>query len=327
MTSLETHRDETAVGENVGTAKTVGMHAILGATGKVGYSTSSTLRRAGVPVRAVLRDTTKASHLLALGCDVAVADLQDPLTLAQAIAGASCVQVICPPSPQVPDTAEDMVRSVNSVVEALERSRPDLVLAISDYGAHVSDDIGMPAMFRFFEERLRDLPIKKIFLRSAEHMEGWGALLPVADATGTLPSFHCPVERSFATVSAGDVGVIAADLLLQPDAVGGTRIVHAEGPRRYSAADVAEAFTHLLGRVVTAQAVPRAQWRETFSRRASPSATDLLVKLYDAHNQGGLVDVEAGIGEVCRGSTELLAALGSLVRARQLGEPGRTSPR
>jgi uncharacterized protein YbjT (DUF2867 family) len=151
------------------------MYAILGAAGKVGYSTSSTLRRAGVPVRAVLRDTTKASHLLALGCNIAVADLQDPSTLAQAIAGASAVQVICPPLPQVPDTAEDMVRSVDSIVEALERSLPDLVLAISDYGAHVSDDIGMPTMFRFFEERLRDLPIKKIFLRSAEHMEGWGA--------------------------------------------------------------------------------------------------------------------------------------------------------
>lgn len=271
------------------------MYAILGAAGKVGYSTSSTLRHAGVPVRAVLRDTAKSSRLYELGCDIAVANLQDPDALAQAIVGVAAVQVICPPLPQVPDTADDMVRSIGSIMEALDKARPDLVLAISDYGAHVRDDIGMPTMFRYFEERLAELPMRKIFLRSAEHMEGWAALLPVAGANGTLPTFHHPDEREFPTVSARDVGEIAADLLLRPDVETNHRIVHVEGPRRYSAADVAEAFTHLLGRSVTAEAVPRGEWLATFGRVVSPSAAELLVKLYDAHNRGGLVDVERSL--------------------------------
>ena len=37
---------------------------------------------------------------------------------------------------------------------------------------------------------------------------------------------------------ASDVGLVAADLLLEP----ATRVVYVEGPRRYSAQDVAEAI-------------------------------------------------------------------------------------
>jgi NAD(P)H dehydrogenase (quinone) len=72
------------------------MFAILGATGKVGGTTIAALRQAGAPVRAVVRDPSKAAPLVALGCEPAVADLQDAAALARAIRGASAVQVICP---------------------------------------------------------------------------------------------------------------------------------------------------------------------------------------------------------------------------------------
>ncbi|MGO8484613.1 hypothetical protein AB9F39_35530, partial [Rhizobium leguminosarum] len=50
------------------------------------------------------------------------------------------------------------------------------------------------------------------------------------------------------------------------------QFVHAEGSRRYSANDVAVALSQLLGRIVTAQAVPRLQWQENFERFLSESA-------------------------------------------------------
>ena len=64
------------------------MIAILGAAGKIGYSTARTLREAGVPVRAILRDPAKADRLSAIGCEVAFADLQDARALAAAISSA-----------------------------------------------------------------------------------------------------------------------------------------------------------------------------------------------------------------------------------------------
>lgn len=53
------------------------MYAILGAAGKVGFATSSALRKAGVPVRVILRDASKAAPLREIGCEIAIADLQD----------------------------------------------------------------------------------------------------------------------------------------------------------------------------------------------------------------------------------------------------------
>jgi uncharacterized protein YbjT (DUF2867 family) len=293
------------------------MFAIVGAAGKVGYSTSLALREAGLPVRAVLRDAAKAPRLAAIGCEVALADLQDPEALRQALAGAQAVQLICPTTPQAPDAVGDMRRSIDSMARALEQARPGLVLAISDYGAHVTEDIGMPSVFHGFEERLRPLPMPKVFLRSAEHMEGWRGLIPVAAATGVLPTFHQQIDRPFPTVSAQDVGRIAADLLLQsPGVETGVRAVHAEGPRRYAASDVAAALGELLGRSVTAQAIPRAQWMDRFARIASESMVRLLVGIYDAHQRGGLIDVEPGGGEVRQGTTSLVQALRPLVPGR-----------
>ncbi|KAL9469318.1 hypothetical protein ACSS6W_011012 [Trichoderma asperelloides] len=272
------------------------MFAIVGAAGKVGFATSQALREAGKPVRAILRDTSKAAKLREIGCEISVADLQDPKALVKAIGSADTVQVILPPAPQLKDTAEQMRQAIESLATALEEARPQCVLAVSDYGAHITDDIGMPTMCRDFETRLSKVPGKKVFLRSAEHMQGWGRAVPAAKESGILPSFHDPVDMLFPTISAPDLGFIAANILLRPAAAEDVEIIHAEGPRRYSA-----------------KAVPRSQWKEKFERVMSPTLAELLIKANEAQNKGGVVDVESGHSTVYYGKTELIDALRPLV--------------
>ncbi|OPB44742.1 hypothetical protein A0O28_0088800 [Trichoderma guizhouense] len=285
------------------------MFAIVGAAGKVGYATSLALRDAGMPVKAILRDESKAARLTEIGCEIAIADLLDSKALAKAIGDAHTVQIILPPSPQAKDPAEEMRRGIESLASALEEARPKRVLAISDYGAHITNDIGMPTLCRTFEERLSKLDCNKVFLRSAEHMQGWGRAIPRAIESGTLPSFHDPLDMVFPTVSAPNVGVIAAEVLLRPPSDKIVEIVHAEGPRRYSANDVAAVLSQLLGRTINAEAVPRSQWKGAFESVMSPSLAELLIKANDAQNKGGLVDVEPDAKEVRYGITELLDAL------------------
>ncbi|KAL5084778.1 hypothetical protein Trisim1_011448 [Trichoderma cf. simile WF8] len=285
------------------------MFAIVGAAGKVGYATSLALRDAGMPVKAILRDESKAGRLTEIGCEIAIADLLDPKALAKAIGDAHTVQIILPPSPQAKDPEEEMRRGIESLASALEEARPKRVLAISDYGAHITNDIGMPTLCRTFEERLSKLDCHKVFLRSAEHMQGWGRAIPRAIESGTLPSFHDPLDMVFPTVSAPDVGVIAAEILLRPASDKIVEIVHAEGPRRYSANDVAAVLSQLLGRTINAEVVPRSQWKGAFESVMSPSLAELLIKANDAQNEGGLVDVEPDAKEVRYGTTELLDAL------------------
>lgn len=107
---------------------------IVGATEKVGQSTSVALRKAGVPVKTIARNasTAKAMWLSEIGCDVAVSELQDLGALAKAIGYADAVQVILSPPSQAKDTAEEMRRAIESLATALEAVQPKRVPKASD---------------------------------------------------------------------------------------------------------------------------------------------------------------------------------------------------
>jgi NAD(P)H dehydrogenase (quinone) len=289
--------------------------AIFGATGKVGGATVRALLERGAPVRAVLRDPARAREFAALGCETAVADLGDPGQVERATAGAEAVQVICPTLPRAPDAAAGMAAVVDAIASGLRAARPPAVLAISDYGAELGSGTGITLTFNHLESALGALDCPVIFLRSAEHMQNWSRFVAGAAESGVLTSLHQPLEKEFPTVSAPDVGVAAADLLARAAAFASTRIVSIEGPRRYSALDVAALLSDALGRTVAARALPRAEWLPALRRGGvGESYAELVVELYDAHN-AGRIDADREAGELLHGATDLRRVLADLVAA------------
>ena len=291
------------------------MHAILGATGKVGRTTIAALRKSGVPVRAILRDGSKAQAFLDLGCEIAIADVHDHRALTAAFEGARAVQIICPVDVRAAEAYSGMRRLVDHIGEALSAAKPQTILAISDYGAQHGSGTGVTLIFHALEARLRRLETERlILLRSAEHMENWARLAKVAAESGRLPSFYHPLTKLLPTISAYDVGSIAAELLLEKQNTA-LRIAHAEGPRRYTPNDVAEAIGSLTGRDVVAQSLPETEWQAALMRAGlSEDYARLLVELYTAHN-AGRIDAEKGVGEIRRGTTELVEALRRILSA------------
>lgn len=288
------------------------MFVILGATGKVGRTTIRELRAQGAPVRAVVRKSSDVEDLSALGCEIAVADLDETAALKSAIAGAETVQVICPVRAQAADAVAEMAKTIDAMSNALKDVRPAKVLAISDYGAHLSEGTGITMTFHYLEAQFRRLPSAVTFLRSAEHMQNWARVIKVATETGVLPSLHHPVSKRFPTVSATDVGSIAAELLTDATRVAGPRIVHAEGPRRYDAIEVAATLGKIVGREIIAREIPQSDWIPTLTRVGiSPSYARLVFELYVAHN-AGRIDVEPGATDIRFGTTELRAVFASL---------------
>ena len=284
---------------------------ILGGNGKIGRATIAELGRLGAPVRAVVRNPSTAAELGALGCEIVVADLRDAAALEMAIGGATAVQVICPMSVRANDASSDMEAIIRAIAHALDRVRPQAVLAISDYGAQLSAGTGITLTFHHLEVQLRRIPSPLTLLRSAEHMQNWSRLVNAAAKTGILPSLHHPVTKLFPTVSAPDVGLIAAHLLTSGGDAG-VRIIHAEGPRRYSARDVAEALGDLVGREIASVELARSDWVRTLVRGGlGTSYAELVATMYDAHN-AGWIDVEDRVGEIRRGRTELREALSLL---------------
>lgn len=289
------------------------MYVIFGAAGKVGQTTAMKLRQASLPVRAFVRDATQGAALANIGCEVIVADLHDAAALDRALEGAHGVQVLAPLPRDDARMADTMRTTIDITARALAAHRDAHVLALSDYGAELDANTGITKLFHHFEAALRDVSTKLTLLRSAEHMQNWTRVLPVALSSGVLPSFHDPVDKRFPTISASDVGVVSARLLSQGLDAGQTRIVSVEGPARVSANDVAQAIEHACGRPVKALALPRDQWALTLSRAGlSDQHAQLIVELFDAHN-AGRIDVQADAGERAFGTTPLDQAVATML--------------
>lgn len=299
------------------------MFAILGATGKVGGAAARELRRRGLPVRAVVRDAAsdKARALADLGCEIAGTDIRDPQVLAEALANVDAALVLCPLTRTSADVRAESAQISDALGRAIAQARPRHVVALSDYSAQLASGTGIALVFHDLEERLRTLPVAVTFLRSAEHTENWTRALRSASKTGTFPTCHQPLDRPIPTVWSGDVGVVAADLLTGPPGTPGTpRVVHIEGARRYTPAEMAITAEALVGHRVQAHAVPTEEWQPMLvAAGLGESHARLTAEMYAAHN-AGLIDVEEG-GEMRRGTTTLAQAYAAILGQGTVAAP------
>jgi NAD(P)H dehydrogenase (quinone) len=289
------------------------MYVIFGASGKAGRVTAAALRRAGKPVRAVVRHARNGESLAAMGCDIALADLSDPASVGQAIRGAHAVQLLCPVPVGDKHPETTMRTMIDVATEALRKDPPSRLLAISDYGAELPLNTGITQLFHYLEQRVKPIAAQLIVLRSAEHMQNWAAFIPAALAAGILPSLHLPLERRFPTVAAQDVGAASAELLLDAPGPGETRIVSLEGPQRLSVNDIAATLSEVSGRTIKPHALPRESWTPALLKGGlSEEHARLITDLYDVYNTGK-IDVETSRSERRFGTTGLRDVFASIV--------------
>jgi NAD(P)H dehydrogenase (quinone) len=290
------------------------MFAILGATGKIGGATARELRARGKPVRAVVRNADKAEALRQLGCEIAVAEYHDASALSEALSGSTAVLALCPMHPRAADAMDAHGRMIEAIVAAIEKAKPDAVVAISDYGAHEELEGSITSIFRLFEQRLRAASISSTtILRSAEHMQNWSRLFSGVQKSGVLPLFHRPATRRIPMVSAPDVGWIAAALLLDAERGSPDRIVHAEGPARYSTTDLLETISQLINRKISPMVVAEENWAAALTAAGlSESYASLVAGMYTANN-AGRIEVEPNSGEARLGTTSLTEAFAALL--------------
>ncbi|MFM0206793.1 NAD(P)H-binding protein [Paraburkholderia sediminicola] len=282
------------------------MFVIFGAAGNVGRVSAAALRRAGREVRAVVRNNRQGEVLAEIGCEIVIADLLDPDSVARAIEGAYAVQILCPVPLAHADPGAEMRRMIDASAKVLRANPPQRLLALSDYGAEHASGTGITTLFHYLEMQLAPIASQLTFLRAAEHMHNWARVLPIALTRGVLPTLHHPLSKLFPTVAAEDVGLLAAELLLddRPAKVS-PRVVSIEGETRVSPLDVARTLGELAHRQITAYAVPRDGWAAMLHDAGlGENHAHLIMDLYDAHN-AGRIDVETEISERRFGATAL----------------------
>ena len=282
------------------------MYAITGITGKVGGHVANGLLEAGKTIRAVVRSSEKGAPWLAKGCEVAIASSTDVDGLRKAFAGAQGVFLMNPPNydpaPGFPGTRQ----IIAALLEAIRDARPEKVVFLSTVGGHVQE-FSLLNNSRMTEEALRTLPLPVAFLRAGWFMENASWSVGAA-RDGVIPSYLQPLDHPIPMVATTDIGRVAVELL--QESWTGTRVVELEGPKRYSANDIARGFGAALGRDVTNESVQRDTWEQEFIAQGMKHPLPRM-RMLDGFNEGW-IDFESK-ATVRKGSTTLESVLAELV--------------
>jgi uncharacterized protein YbjT (DUF2867 family) len=283
------------------------MFVVMGVTGRVGGAALEALKQRGIASRAVSRDPGRAQ---ALGVETVRGDAADTESLAAAFAGARAAFVMLVPPYQSRDVVAESRVMARSIADAVRTARVPHVVALSSVGAHLSAGNGIVQVLHDFEAALAGAAPSLAFLRPGEFLENWAGMLAAAREAGVLPSGKLALDKRHEAVSALDVGRVAAELLLDPQA--GTRIVDLAGPAPCSARDAAAILTRLLGKPVTA--VPSSREQSVAALVAAGLGADYAEKLADLDEaiNAGRLDLPPG-GEMRRGTVTLDAVLRRLL--------------
>ena len=284
------------------------MYAITGITGNVGGAMARALLAAGQPVRAVVRDAAKGRAWAALGCEVAVAQIEDVRALGAAFSGVEGAFVL-PPSEFDPAPGFPEAKAINAAIAAaLSTARPPKVVCLSTIGAQAKRS-NLLSQRTLLEQALASLPSAVTFLRPAWFMENLAWDIDQAKTQGTLSCFLQPLERALPMVATEDVGNYAAELIQQSWT--GQRIAELEGPRWLNQHQIAATLSELLARPVRAQIVARESWLTLFKAQGMQHP-EPRIQMLDGFNQGW-IEFEGEPASVHRGKVELKAVLSALI--------------
>lgn len=226
---------------------------VFGATGQQGGAVTRALRNTGWQVRAIVRDlhAEKAMALQSAGVELVKGNLDDPLSIHNAMKGAYGVFSVQPSSGQgamygVSD--EDEVRYGIQVADiAVESGVRHLVYSSTDAIGDELTGMGHFDSKARIEEHVRTLPINKTIVRPAAFMEM--LLMPGFGLDEGRFNFFMQPEQSMQLLALEDLGLIVAAVFADPERFGGSTLSVASD--EVTGRDIERVFSEVAGRRIT----------------------------------------------------------------------------
>lgn len=259
------------------------MFLVAGITGKVGGAAARRLLEEGHAVRALVRDPQKAAAWSQEGVELRQGDLTDAAAVAAALEGVEGAFVMQPtPVAVAPSFPE--ARAINAGLrEALHRSPPPRLVALSSVGSQHTSGLGNITQTHLMEEALGDVPCPTAFVRAGAFIDNNVGALERVFSTGWFDSFLQPTDRTFPMIATEDIGREVARLLVE--GWSGKKIVELGSP--VSPDDLARAMGEALGRPVEARPIPREQWAARIEAMGLPKdKTGPWEEMQDGFNSG-----------------------------------------
>jgi uncharacterized protein YbjT (DUF2867 family) len=235
------------------------MNIVLGATGTIGRGVVQSLRAAGHPVRAVVRNAATAKGSLPDSVDFAAADLTEPSSLAGVFAGGDALFLLVPVAPNQSDLELDALRVARSA--GVRR-----VVKLSAIGADPLARGYFSRSHGVVEAALRGSGLGWTIVRGAFF---YSNLLFAADTIKRHSQYvgHW-ADHPAAWVDPADLAAVCARCLTDPGLAGET--LTATGPAALTNAQLCEVLSRALGRPIRYIDQSPAEYEKTLVAHGGP---------------------------------------------------------
>src|SRR5690348_2435657 len=227
---------------------------VTGATGTVSTALLANLKgKPGIKVRALVHDPAKGQALEKDGYELAVGDLEEPDTLADAFDGVDVLWLLTPASALEPSMG-------SNAVTAAKRARVKHIVRNSAIKAAHDAPNRNGRLHALVEESVKASGIPWTILRPHYYMHN---LLSSAGSVASEGVLYMNMgDAPVGMIDARDVGVFAASVIENPARHAG-KVYTPTGPESTSMAEAAKDLSDVLGKPVTYVALPQEAARQT----------------------------------------------------------------
>jgi len=220
----------------------IGKVLVIGATGNTGSGLVPALRSAGVDVRALVRDESKAQPLKEMGVEVVVGDLDRPETIEPAVEGVDKIYLLTWNGPTQAQQAEN-------VVKAAKRAGNPHIVRHSMWGSEKSRIIKQGYQV---EEAVKSSGLPWTLLKPTFYMQNTMMAAQTIASDGVI--YWDMKDGKLGMIDVRDIVDAAAAVLTGSGHEGKSYIL--TGPAAISFHNVAATFSRVLGKDVKYVNVP-----------------------------------------------------------------------
>jgi uncharacterized protein YbjT (DUF2867 family) len=220
----------------------VGKVLVTGATGNTGSGLVPALRNAGVDVRALVRDESKAQSLKDVGAEIVVGDLDQPETIAPAVEGVDKIYLLTWNGPTQAQQGE-------SVIQAAQRAGNPHIVRHSMWGSEKSRIVKQGDQV---EDALKSSGLPWTVLRPTFFMQNTMMAAQTIASDGVI--YWDTGDGKLGMIDVRDIVDSAVAVLTGNGHEGKSYIL--TGPEAISFHDVAATFSKVLGKEVKYVSVP-----------------------------------------------------------------------
>lgn len=248
---------------------------VAGATGNIGGEVVRELLQKHIPVRALVRDRTKASHLAAQGIELAIGDLSQPETLDAAMQGTDAAFLVLPNLP-------NQVELECGFIDAAKRAGVRHLVKLSVMGAGE-----LPSTLQRWhgqiEQHLEQSGMAWTQLRPNMFMQNIRWFTQTIAQAGVI--YNTIGDTPISHVDARDVAAVAAICLAEPGHEQQRYVL--TGPEAITFAEIAEQFSQILDRPIAAVQIPAADLKAARLAGGEPEwYLDAELELFDCWQKG-----------------------------------------